>query len=54
MVYKYLHQSKGIKFQSDTMWEEYIEKKDIRKEVKIALVLSVLSNAGLLASVLFK
>jgi len=45
---------KGMKFQNNTMWDEHLEKKDIRKEVKIALILSVLSNAGLLASVLLK
>ena len=41
----------GIKFKNKTLWNEHIEKKDIQKEVKIAIVLSVLSNIGLLASI---
>jgi len=46
--------SEGMKFKNKTLWNEHLDKKDIQKEVKIALILSVLSNAGLLASVLFK
>ena len=46
--------SEGIKFKNKTLWNSHLEKKDIQKEVKVALILSVVSNIGLLATVLFK
>jgi len=42
---------KGIKSQNDTMWDEHLERKDIAKEVKIAIIMNVLTGLGLLANV---
>jgi len=43
--------SKGIKFQNDTLWEKYLDHKDVAKEVKIALILNVVTGLGLLANI---
>ena len=45
---------KGIKFQNDTMWDKYLDHKDVTKEVKIALILNVVTGLGLLANVFLR
>jgi len=43
--------NKGIKYQNDTMWDKYLDHKDVAKEVKIAIILNVVTGLGLLANV---
>lgn len=43
----------GIKHQHKVLWEEREEKKDIGKEIKIAIVLSVFSAVGSLLNIVF-
>jgi len=45
--------SEGMKFKNKTMWNDFLEKKDIKKEVRIAIIMNFLTAAGLIAKVYF-
>lgn len=43
----------GIKFQSKTLWAERVEKKAIENNIKVAIIISVLSAITSVANIVF-
>lgn len=45
--------NEGIKFQAKTLWAERIEKKGIENNIKVAIIISVLSALTSVANIVF-